>query len=27
MLERRHIEGNSAQAIAHNLIDAFEHYC
>lgn len=27
MLERRHIEGNSAQAIAHNLIDAFEQYC
>ncbi|MCE2790665.1 MAG: BrxA/BrxB family bacilliredoxin [Saprospiraceae bacterium] len=27
MLERRHIEGNSAQAIAHNLMDAFENYC
>ena len=27
MLERRHIEGNSAQAIADNLIGAFEEYC
>jgi putative YphP/YqiW family bacilliredoxin len=27
MLERRHIEGNSAQAIAHNLIGAFEQHC
>ncbi len=27
MLERRHIEGNSAQAIAHNLVDAFEKFC
>mgnify|MGYP003592379497 CR=1 FL=1 len=27
MLERRHIEGNSAQAIAHNLIQAFDTYC
>jgi putative YphP/YqiW family bacilliredoxin len=27
MLERRHIEGNSAQAIAHNLANAFEHFC
>jgi putative YphP/YqiW family bacilliredoxin len=27
MLERRHIEGNSAQAIAHNLVQAFETYC
>jgi putative YphP/YqiW family bacilliredoxin len=27
MLERRHIEGNSAQAIAHNLVQAFEVYC
>lgn len=27
MLERRHIEGNSAQAIAHNLASAFEQYC
>lgn len=27
MLERRHIEGNSADAIANNLIQAFEAYC
>jgi putative YphP/YqiW family bacilliredoxin len=27
MLERRHIEGNSAQVIANNLIQAFEKYC
>ncbi|MBK9735128.1 MAG: BrxA/BrxB family bacilliredoxin [Saprospiraceae bacterium] len=27
MLERRHIEGNSAQAIAFNLQQAFETYC
>ena len=27
MLERRHIEGNSAQTIAHNLEHAFEMYC
>ncbi|MBK8348770.1 MAG: BrxA/BrxB family bacilliredoxin [Saprospiraceae bacterium] len=27
MLERRHIEGNSAQTIAHNLIQAFDEYC
>jgi putative YphP/YqiW family bacilliredoxin len=27
MLERRHIEGNSAQTIAHNLVDAFEVHC
>lgn len=27
MLERRHIEGNSADAIANNLIQAFETYC
>lgn len=27
MLERRHIEGNSAQAIAQNLIHAFEAHC
>lgn len=27
MLERRHIEGNSAQAIANNLAQAYEHYC
>ena len=27
MLERRHIEGNSAQAIANNLIQAFEEFC
>ena len=27
MLERRHIEGNSAQAISDNLVDAFEKYC
>jgi putative YphP/YqiW family bacilliredoxin len=27
MLERRHIEGNSAQTIAHNLIQAFDVYC
>lgn len=27
MIERRHIEGNTAQAIAHNLVDAFETHC
>ncbi len=27
MLERRHIEGNSAQTIAHNLIEAFDKFC
>lgn len=27
MLERRHIEGNSAEAISNNLITAFEKYC
>ncbi|HMT52948.1 MAG: BrxA/BrxB family bacilliredoxin [Saprospiraceae bacterium] len=27
MLERRHIEGNSAQTIANNLVQAFETYC
>jgi len=27
MLERRHIEGNSAQAISDNLVGAFEKYC
>lgn len=27
MLERRHIEGNSAQAIAHNLVQALNTYC
>lgn len=27
MLERRHIEGNSAQAIANNLIAALDKYC
>lgn len=27
MLERRHIEGNSAQAIAYNLAAAFDTYC
>ncbi len=27
MLERRHIEGNSAQAIAHNLQGAYEKFC
>jgi putative YphP/YqiW family bacilliredoxin len=27
MLERRHIEGNSAQAIANNLAEAYEKYC
>ncbi len=27
MLERRHIEGNSAQAIAYNLVQAFDTYC
>ncbi len=27
MLERRHIEGNSAQAIANNLMEAFEAHC
>ncbi|MFM2392499.1 MAG: hypothetical protein RLZZ546_476 [Bacteroidota bacterium] len=27
MIERRHIEGNSAQAIADNLMDAFERHC
>ena len=27
MLERRHIEGNSAQAIAGNLIEALDKHC
>ncbi len=27
MLERRHIEGNSAMAIAQNLAGAFENFC
>jgi putative YphP/YqiW family bacilliredoxin len=27
MIERRHIEGNSAQAIADNLIDALDTHC
>lgn len=27
MLERRHIEGNSAQTIAHNLVEAFDVHC
>ncbi len=27
MLERHHIEGNTAQAIAHNLVQAFETHC
>lgn len=27
MIERHHIEGRSAQAIADNLIEAFEAYC
>jgi putative YphP/YqiW family bacilliredoxin len=27
MIERHQIEGRSAQMIAHNLIDAFNHYC
>ena len=27
MLERRHIEGQSAQAIAQNLMIAFDHFC
>ena len=27
MLERRHIEGQSAQAIAQNLMMAFDHFC
>lgn len=27
MLERRHIEGNSAQTIADNLIGAFDNFC
>ena len=27
MLERRHIEGNSAQTIANNLVQACETYC
>lgn len=27
MLERRHIEGNSAQAIANNLIEALNTHC
>ncbi len=27
MLERRHIEGNNAQAISDNLVAAFEQYC
>ena len=26
-IERHQIEGRSAQMIAHNLIQAFEHYC
>ncbi len=27
MLERRHIEGNSAMTIAHNLVGALEQFC
>ena len=27
MLERRHIEGRSAQMIAQNLVEAFDHFC
>ena len=27
MLERRHIEGNNAQTIANNLIEAFDKFC
>jgi putative YphP/YqiW family bacilliredoxin len=27
MLERRHIEGNTAEAIANNLMNAFEVHC
>jgi putative YphP/YqiW family bacilliredoxin len=27
MIERHHIEGKSAQMIAHNLIAAFDEYC
>ena len=27
MLERRHIEGNTAHAIAHNLAEAYIKYC
>jgi putative YphP/YqiW family bacilliredoxin len=27
MIERHHIEGRSAQAIAENLVQAFEEYC
>ena len=27
MLERRHMEGNSAQVIAENLVKAFDTYC
>src|SRR6516162_529461 len=27
MIERHHIEGRSAQMIAHNLIAAFDHHC
>ena len=27
MLERMHIEGNTAEAIANNLKQAFEHHC
>ncbi|HSZ31893.1 MAG TPA: BrxA/BrxB family bacilliredoxin [Puia sp.] len=27
MIERHHIEGRSAQMIAHNLIAAFDEYC
>jgi len=27
MLERRHIEGNSAAAISENLVQAFEKFC
>ncbi len=27
MLERHHIEGRSAQMIAQNLVEAFDHFC
>lgn len=27
MLERHHIEGRSAQMIADNLVEAFDHFC
>lgn len=27
MMERHHIEGHSAQMIAQNLVEAFDHFC